>query len=125
MQCYNSTSVHLCTTSLQNLTVLQDFYYHQYLCGTILVAQYLMMWDYWVSRAEPKTLHWPSCSLPFCLLFFLSRLSFYGLVLWGLGSRTDMVLIALSPILALPTFFNNQSLENLGYLSSSFSFTIS
>ena len=38
-----------------------------------------------------------SCSLSFCLLLFsISLLYFYGLVLWGWGLRTDRVLIALS-----------------------------
>ena len=36
--------------------------------------------------------YWPSCSLPFYLLLFsLSLLSFYGLVLWGWGLRTEGV----------------------------------
>ena len=40
---------------------------------------------------------WPSCSLPFCLLlFYLSLPSFFRLVLWFWGLRTDRVLIALS-----------------------------
>ena len=69
----------------------------QYLCGTILVTLYSMVWDWRVSRAGPMPLYWPSCSLHFGLLLFsLSLLSFYGLVLWGWGLRTDMVLIALS-----------------------------
>ena len=49
------------------------------------------------SGAGPMPLYWPSCSLPFCLLLFShSLLSFYGLVLWGWGLRTDRVLITLS-----------------------------
>ena len=37
--------------------------------------------------------------LTFCLvLFSLSLLSIYGLMLWGLGLRTDRVLIALSQL---------------------------
>ena len=47
------------------------------------------------SRANAFLLAY-SCSLTFCLLMFsLSLLSFYGLVLWGWGLRTDRVLIAL------------------------------
>ena len=47
----------------------------------------LMLWNWRVSRAGPMSLHWPSCSLLFCLLLVsLSLLSFYGLVLCGLGS---------------------------------------
>ena len=69
----------------------------QYLCGTILVTPYSMVWDWRFSRAGPMPFYWPSCSLHFCLLLFsLSLLSFYGLVLWGWGLRTDRVLIALS-----------------------------
>ena len=50
-----------------------------------------------VSRSGPMHFYWPSCSLAFCLLLFsLSLRSFYGLVLWGWGLRTDRVLIALS-----------------------------
>ena len=44
-----------------------------------------------VSRAGPMPFHWPSCSLPFCLLLFsLSLLSFYGLILWGRGLRVNV-----------------------------------
>ena len=55
------------------------------------------VWDWRVSRAGTMPFYWPRCSLTFCLLLFsLSLLSFYGLVLWGLGLPNDMVLIALS-----------------------------
>ena len=49
-------------------------------------------------------LYWPSCSVTFCLLrlFSLSLLSFYGLVLWGWGLRTDRVLIALPALHCQP-----------------------
>ena len=64
----------------------------QYLCGTILVTPYSMLWDRRVSRAGPMPFYWPSCSLTLCLLLFsLSLLSFYGMVLWGWGLRTDRV----------------------------------
>ena len=53
----------------------------QYLCGLILVTPYSMVWDWRVSRAWSMPFYWPSCSLPFCLLLFsLSLLSFYGLI---------------------------------------------
>ena len=69
----------------------------QYISGTILVTPYSMVWDRRASRAGPMSLYWPSCSLPFCLLLFsLSLLSFYGLLLRGWGLRTDGVLIGLS-----------------------------
>ena len=65
--------------------------------GTILLTPYSMVWGWRVSRAGPMKFYWPSCSLPFCLLLFsLSLFSFYELVLWGWGLRTDGVLIALS-----------------------------
>ena len=70
------------------------------LCGTILVTPCSMVWDWRVSRAGPMSFYWPSCSLTFCLLLFsLSLLSFYALVLWGLGLRTDRVLIRSLPAL--------------------------
>ena len=82
----------------------------QYLCGTILVTPCSMVWDWWVSRAGPMPFYWPSCSLTFCLLpFSLSLLSFYGLVLWGWGLRTDRVLIALSQPCIANFFFNNNN----------------
>ena len=69
----------------------------QYLCGTILVTPYSMVWGWRVSREGPKHFNWLCCSLPFFLLLFsFSLLSFYGSVLWGWGLRTDWVLIALS-----------------------------
>ena len=69
----------------------------QYLCGTILVTPCSMVWDWRVSRAGPMHFYWPCYSLTFYLLLFsLSFLSFFGLVLWGWGLRTDRVLIALS-----------------------------
>ena len=47
-------------------------------------------------KSKPMPFYRPSCSLTFCLLLFsLSLLSFYGLVLWGWSLRTDRVLIAL------------------------------
>ena len=69
----------------------------QYLCGTIAVNPYSMVWNRRVTRAGYMHFYWPSFSLTFCLLLFsLSLLSFYGLVLWGWGLRTHRVLIALS-----------------------------
>ena len=89
-----------CRTSQYRMTFIPC----QYLCGTILVTQYLMVYDWQVSRAGPMLFYWPSCSLTFCLLLFsLSLLSFDGLVLWGWGLRIDMVLIALSqPCTVIP-----------------------
>ena len=69
----------------------------QCLCGTILVPPCSMVWDWRVSRARSMPFYWPSCSLTFFLLLFsLSLLLFYGLVLRGWGLQTDRVLIALS-----------------------------
>ena len=75
----------------------KSFIPFQYLCGTILVTPYSMLWDWWVSRIGSMPFYWPCCSFPFCLLLFsLSLLSFLGFVLWGWGFRTDWVLITLS-----------------------------
>ena len=82
-----------CRTSHYRRTIIPC----QYLCGTIFVTPCSMVWDWRVSRSGPVPFYCPSCSLTFCLLLFsLSLLSFYGLVLRGWGLRTDLVLIALS-----------------------------
>ena len=81
-----------CRTSQYRMTL----FLCQCLCGEILVTPYSIVWDWRVSRAGSMPFYWPSCSLTFCLLLFsLFLLSFYGLVLWGKGIRTDRVLIAL------------------------------
>ena len=100
------TSVHLYASSLQNLAVSLDCNSHcRYLCETILVTPCSMVWDWRVSRAWPMPFYWHSCSLTFCLLLFsLSLLSFYGLVLWGWGLRTDRVLIAFSQLIITNLF---------------------
>ena len=78
-------------------SVVGLFFNFQYLCGRISVNPYSMVWYFRISRAGSMSLYSHSCSLPFrVLLFSLSLLSFYGLVLWGLGLRTDRVLIVLS-----------------------------
>ena len=83
----------------------------QSLSGMIWLTQYLMVWDWRVSRADPMPICWPSCSLLFCLqLYSLSLLFLYRLdrlVVWGCGPRTDRVSISLSR--PLPTFFNNNN----------------
>ena len=69
----------------------------QYLSGTIILTPCSMVWDWRDSTAGPLPFYWPSCWLTFCLLLFsLSLLSFYGLLLWGWGLQTDRVLNALS-----------------------------
>ena len=96
-RCCDRTSVHLCSLTLQNLAVPEDFYFRQYLYGTIWVTTYSMVWDWRISRAGSIPFYWPSYSLPFSLLLFsLSLLSLYGLMLWGWGLWTDRMLIALS-----------------------------
>ena len=93
VRCCDRTWVNLCTSLLQNLAVYTGLLFpFQYLCGTILVTQDSMVWDWQVSRAGPIPFYWPSCLLPFYLLLFsISLLSFYGLVLWGWSLRTDSV----------------------------------
>ena len=69
----------------------------QYLCGTILVTPYSMVWDRRVSRDGPMPSYWPSCLLLFWLqLLSFSLPSFYGLVLWGWGIRTYRIALPLS-----------------------------
>ena len=50
--------------------------------GTILLTSYLMVWDWWVSRAGPMLLYWPKLLYP--LLSFSSFCLLVGIV--GLGS---------------------------------------
>ena len=87
----------ICLLSAEPRSIARLIFPCQYLCITISVTPYSMMLDWRVSRAGPMPFYWPSCSLSFCLrLIYLSLISFYGLVLWGWGVRTDRVLIALS-----------------------------
>ena len=95
-------SVHLWASSLQNLAVPDYFYILSVSlwndlgdpvtktgCGspTKMGCASPTVWDFQVSRAGPIPFYWNSCSLNFFLLLFsTSILSFYGLVLWGLGS---------------------------------------
>ena len=95
-----------CRTSQYGRTFI--LFPSQYLCGMILVTPYSMVWYWLVSRAGPMPFYWPSCSLHFCLLLFsLSLLSFYGLVLWGSGLRTDSLIR--NKAIALLTFLNNNN----------------
>ena len=72
--------------------------------GTILLTPYLIVWDWQVSRTGPMLLYWPKQLYPYysLLLFFLSLLSVYKLVLWGWGLRTDRMYITLSALHSLP-----------------------
>ena len=70
-----------------------------------LVDPYLMVWDWWVSRAGPMPFCWPSCSLLFSLqLFSLSLLFLYRLVVLGWGLRTNRVSISLSRLCIVNLF---------------------
>ena len=66
--------------------------------GTILLTPYSTVWDWRVSRAGPMLLYWPKLLYPYysLLLFSLSLLSVYRLVLWGWGVRTDRAYTTLS-----------------------------
>ena len=109
----------------------------QYLCGTILVTPYSMVWDWRVSRAVPMPFYWPSCSLPFCLLLFsiflfsLCLLSFYVLVLWGCGLHTDRVFNRSLPALHYQHFLIIIAIQNsrieliFAFLEARFSDTVS
>ena len=62
----------------------------QYLCGTILVTSYSMVWDCRVSRTGPMPFYWRSCSIaPFWFTVF----AFSSFILWvgivGVGFWTD------------------------------------
>ena len=81
----------------------------QYLCETILsdtIFDRVGLPDF---KGRVNAFLLGSWSLAFCfLLFSISPLSFYGLVLWGWGLRTDMVSIALfHPCITI--FFNNNN----------------
>ena len=77
----------------------------QCLSGTILLTRIR-----WCANSMANAFYWPKMLYAYyCLLLFSrSLLSFYRLVLWGWGLRTDRVYITLS--LALPTFFNNNNI---------------
>ena len=65
------------------LSIAGHLFLGQCLCGTILVTPCSMVSDRRVSRVRSMPFYWPSCSLTFCLLLFsISLVSFYGLVLW-------------------------------------------
>ena len=86
------------------LSIAGHLFPGQCLCGTILVTPCSLVWDWRASRAGLMPFYWPSCCLTFCLLLFsVSLLSFYGLVLWGWGLRTDRMLHSL-PALHCQTF---------------------
>ena len=66
--------------------------------GTILLTPYSMVWDWRVSRARPMLFYWPKLFYPYyiILLFSISLLSVYRLVLRGWGLRTERVYMNLS-----------------------------
>ena len=66
--------------------------------GTILLTLHSMVWDWRLARAGPLLLYWSKLLYPYysLLLFSLSLLSVYRLVLWGWGLRTDRVYFTLS-----------------------------
>ena len=73
--------------------------------GTILLTQYSMVGDWWVSRAGRMPFFIGlSCTIPTIVFysFSLSLLSVYRLVLWGWFLRTDRVYITLSLALRQP-----------------------
>ena len=97
----------LCAVSLLNLPVPPDFHslLNVPLAGTVFlipwdtsVPHHSIVWDWRVSRAGPMLFYFPKLLYPYycLLLFFLSLLSVYRLVLWGWGLRTDKVYITLS-----------------------------
>ena len=77
---------------------------------TILLTSYSMVWDWLVTRAGPMLLYEPKLLYPYysLLLFSLSLLSVYGLLLWA-GVFGLIGCTSLSLSLTLPTFFNNNN----------------
>ena len=65
--------------------------------GTILLTSFSMVWNWRVSRAGSMLLYWSKLLYPYysLLLFSISLLSVYRLVLWGWGLQTDRVYITL------------------------------
>ena len=75
----------------------------QYLYGMIFMTPCLIVWDWWVLRAEPISLLAGLISL-FLSPSILSFISFHGLAVCGWDFRIYGV-FSLSPSLALPTHF--------------------
>ena len=111
-RCSGCTSVHLCTASLQNLAVQQDFYS---LFGVPLERSSCLRFR-WCGTGGFKEqgqcfFIGLSCSIPtivftlFPFLFFLSIGWYCGAGVFGL-----IGCISLSPSLALLTFFNNNNI---------------
>ena len=89
IRCFGHPLVHLCTSSLQNLAVLQDFYFAVSI--TVEWSCWPRIWWCGTGRFQDSS----QCLLLALLLapflspmFFLSLLSFHGLVLWGWGLQT-------------------------------------
>ena len=80
MLCFNRTSIffimRLLAAEPRSSTGLL-FSFH-YLCGTILVTQYSIVWDVRVSRAGPMPFYLPSCLLHFRLILFSLSLHSMG-----------------------------------------------
>ena len=74
------------------------FFSSQCHCGTIMLALYSMVLDWWVSRAGPMLflLAYAARSIFVFYCFSLSLLAVHRLVLWGWGLWTDRVYITLS-----------------------------
>ena len=112
------TFLHPCPSSLQDLTVPQDFYCPLSVCGTILLTMYLMVWDWPVLRAEPMLFYTPKLRLiPFvfysfpCFPFPIPHITnpFSLWVGWycGAGVFGLRECLAFSSSFALSTFFKN------------------
>ena len=84
---------------------------------SIFLTLYSMVWYWRISRAMPILYYWPKLlARLLILLFSISLLSFYRLVLWGWGHKTDKGtadLIRALPSLAFPITFNNKKTINV------------
>ena len=56
----------------------------QYLCATILLTLYSMVWN-WRFSMQGQCFYWPTLLAPFVLNCFPYILSSYGLALWSWG----------------------------------------
>ena len=98
-RCFDRTSVYFCASPLHNLAVSQDFY--SPLSLSLERSGWPRIWWCGIGgfQEQVKCLFVGLVALSFfsLLLFSLSLLFLYRLVVWGWGLRTDMVSISSRP----------------------------
>ena len=107
------TSQHRSTTGL--------LFTCQYLCGTILVTPYSMVWDWRVSRAGPTLFYWPKLSI-ITIVFYYFSLSLLSVDIgWHSGTGVfGLLCVNLYLSLAVPTSFNNYNNNNTNIIIDHF-----